>query len=207
MVNRKYTGILLLLPLFLILLIFIILPLLMSFIKSFLDYSLVNTSFNRFRTYRELFKDDMYRIAIKNTVIVTFTSTVLTILISYFLGYLAKYLTTPLKSIIGTFFMIISLTYLMPLSLKLIFANDVYGYINSFLKQPPIHFFQNVIFLRFISVFIPTLIGLGPIFIIFIIFHSKRETPIYFHLAITLQSIIAFSSFYIIDFLTEVPSI
>lgn len=80
--KRDNVAYLLILPNVLIYLVFILLPLARSFLLSFTDYNLFNSHFVGFANYIELFKDNLFLISFKNTIIYS----VFTILPSMVIG-------------------------------------------------------------------------------------------------------------------------
>ncbi len=172
--NRElYT---LLLPYFLLFSAFTILPVIISIIFSFSYFNLLEApDFSAgWENYRRLlFEDDVFIIALQNTIIFA----VITGPIGYFGSFLFAWLVNELKPKVRAIMTLIiyapSISGGAYIIWKLIFSGDIYGYANSFLIRfgiilEPIQWLQNPNYIPIIIIIVQLWLSLGVSFLAFI---------------------------------------
>lgn len=209
--SKNTVGIVFLIPIFIIVIIFMIVPLFNTFLRSFTDYNFINPpEYVKLNNYINILFDVIAKISIKNTIMITLFSTTIVVGVSFLFAWLSSKLHKYLRYILCIMFSIVSVTSIVPIGLLRIFQTDMYGFFNNFLLtigKEFIYYYTNPFFLRLLSILLPSLLGIGPLFLIFTIYFINRgNVKKYFHFAITLQIVISFLSFYSIQTVTGLPS-
>jgi len=84
--SEERTAFLMLLPFFLLFTLFILIPIFYNLVLSFTNFNLRTMDFVGLRNYINLFKDNLFLMALKNTLIYTFFTVILVTIISFFLS-------------------------------------------------------------------------------------------------------------------------
>lgn len=137
MKRRIYTPYLLVAPTFIMFMIFFLFPLLYSFVLTFYDWNgfSIDMIFVGFENYLNLFKDEGFINALKNTAIYTLTTVPLSVVISLILSYILDENTKGYQALKGIYFLphIVSLV-AVGVVWSWIFLPDKYGLLNSLLQ-------------------------------------------------------------------------
>ena len=80
------TGYAMIAPFFILLTLFVIIPIIINIFLSFTNYNMREITFVGLRNYRDLFKDKLFGIAFKNTLFYTVFNVIFTMIISFFLA-------------------------------------------------------------------------------------------------------------------------
>lgn len=197
-------GILFLLPIFIIVAVYIIIPLFGTLITSFTSYNIITRpAFIGLQNYRSILQNDnVFWMALSNTVVFSFFSVVIATGLSVFMAWGTSSLHKSLKTLLCILFSMVSAaSYIIPQSLGTFLSSTHDGYLNSFLLKSgmvsrPIVFVGSPIFIRIFSVLIPVIIGLGPLYVLFTLaFQNKAKLKFFCHLAVSLQILISILSF------------
>lgn len=137
MKRRIYTPYLLIAPTFIMFTIFFLFPLIYSFVLTFYDWNgfSIEMIFVGFENYTNLFKDEGFINALKNTAIYTLTTVPLSVFISLVLSYILDENTKGYQALKGIYFLphIVSLV-AVGVVWSWIFLPDKYGLLNSVLQ-------------------------------------------------------------------------
>lgn len=165
----------LLAPYFALFFVFTILPVVTSIILSFSYFNMLELpTFAGWDNYRKLFfEDDVFMIAIRNTVMFA----IITGPIGYFAAFFFAWLVNELKPKIRAF---MTLVFYAPsisggayIIWKLIFSGDIYGYLNAALINwgfvtEPIQWLQNPAYIPWIIIIVKLWMSLGVSFLAFV---------------------------------------
>jgi multiple sugar transport system permease protein len=165
----------LLTPYFVLFFLFTVLPVTISLIFSFTYFNLLELpKWAGWENYRRLFfEDDVFLIAIKNTIMFA----VITGPLGYFGSFLFAWLVNELKPKVRSFMTLIiyapSISGGAYIIWRLIFSGDMYGYANSILIRfgivlEPIQWLQNPVYIPFIIILVQLWLSLGVSFLAFI---------------------------------------
>ncbi len=210
--SKHIIGIILLIPTFIILFTFILLPILRTFLRSFTDFNFVTNGKNVYlKNYLLTSSDGVGKIAITNTIITTLFQATIGVSLCLLFARLSSNLHRILKYVLCIMFIIVSITYIAPIGIKQIFSSSHNGYFNAFLLtrgKEIISFLEQPLFLRLIMVLLPILLGIGPLYLLFTVcYMNKDKLKKYIHLAISLQIVISFLSFESVKIVTGFPSV
>ena len=84
--SDRLTGYAMIAPFFILLMLFVIVPIVINVILSFMNYNMREIHFGGFTNYIELFKDKLFGIAFKNTLFYTVFNVLFTMIISFLLA-------------------------------------------------------------------------------------------------------------------------
>lgn len=156
------------LPYVLLFTLFTVVPVVMSFCLSFTYFNVLSTpQFIRFDNYIRLFlNDDIFRIAIKNTLIIALVTGPFGYLLSFVFAWLINELPPKLRTIMTLVFYAPSLAGNAISIWAIIFSSDIYGYANSFLIglgiiNEPILWLQNAKYILPIVILVQLWMSLG----------------------------------------------
>ncbi len=135
--RKNGVSYLMLLPYALIFFVFIILPVLASIALSFTNFNMLQMpSFAGISNYiRLLVDDDVFTVAVTNTLIFAVVTGPIGYLLSFLLAWFINELRPGLRSIVTLIFYAPSLAGNVFFIWKFIFSGDVYGVVNSFLMS------------------------------------------------------------------------
>jgi multiple sugar transport system permease protein len=175
-IKRSKELYLLMAPYFLLFSVFTILPVMISIVFSFSYFNLLEfPDFSAgWENYRRLFfEDDVFMIALKNTIMFA----VITGPLGYFGSFLFAWLVNELKPKVRSVMTLIiyapSISGGAYIIWRLIFSGDMYGYANSILIRlgiilEPIQWLQNPDYIPFIIILVQLWLSLGVSFLAFI---------------------------------------
>lgn len=213
MKSKNGMGVLLLIPILLIVAWYAVIPLMITFGRSFTNDNYINDAqFVGLSNYKHVFSDDLAWIAIKNTLKSLLLVTPITIGFTFLLAFVSSKLDRIFRYFLSTLFMCVSVTYALPLGLSRIISGDAH-YLNGLLMKlgmidKPMSFFQDPNVVRLINFLIPILLGLGPLYLLFTIGFIRRERLTkYFHIAALTQIVINLFSFYPLSMIVGYPSV
>ena len=136
-IAQNKASYLFLLPFMIVFVLFLVIPAMIALVLSFTQYNILEMpKFVGFRNYIEmLVSDDLFITAVKNTLFFAIITGPCGYIIAYLFAYLINQISDRFRSIFVTVFYIPSLTsgVAMAVVWKVFFANDSYGYLNSFL--------------------------------------------------------------------------
>ena len=154
---------------------FTILPVVISIALGFTDYNLLEwPSFVGLENYRNLFvNDEIFTIALRNTLILAVITGPVGYLVSLLLAWQINDLGKVLRPIMVTIMYAPSISGGAFLIWQIIFSNDSYGYINSFLLklgliQTPIQFLTDTSWMLPITIVVTIWMSLGAGFLSFV---------------------------------------
>ncbi len=174
-VGRYKVGTMFFLPFFLLFTVFVVLPIFTAIATSFTDYDLLNPGkFVGLSNYRLLlFDDDIFIIALKNTLIFALFSGPIGYLASFFMAWIINQLR--FKSVFALAFYAPSITSGVAMSVVwlYIFSSDRYGFANNFLYnmgfiEEPILWNQDASTIMPIIILISIWMGMGTGFLVFL---------------------------------------
>ena len=163
-------------PYFILFFTFTILPVMISIVFSFSYFNLLEApDFSAgWENYRRLlFEDDVFIIALQNTLIFAIITGPIGYLGSFVFAWLVNELKPKVRSIMTLIIYAPSISGGAYIIWKLIFSGDIYGYANSFLLQfgiilEPIQWLQNPDYIPFIIILVQLWLSLGVSFLAFI---------------------------------------
>lgn len=186
--DSSILGVVFLIPIIFIILIFLVVPIVSTFFRSFTDTDFITKSrVIMFKNYEHLFKDAPAGKSILNTALTLLANIPLTVGAGFFFAWLASKIHKPLRIILCVLFVLVSITAVTPTGLNVLLHSA---------GQPYLIFTLSSFFHGIIAILINYLLGIGPLFFIFTAyFIRKDDVKKYFHLAVSLQIIICILSF------------
>lgn len=174
-IKLNKTKYLMVAPFMLCFFLFTFLPVVLAMIISFTNFNMLEwPDFVGFTNYINLlFKDDIFLIAIKNTLIIAFITGPISYLLCFVLAWLINELKKPLRVFLTVVFYAPSISGNAYLIWKLIFSSDLYGYANSILIDmgiisEPILWLANANYIIWILILVQLWLSLGVSFLSFI---------------------------------------
>ncbi len=165
----------LLAPYFLLFFLFTVLPVAISLIFSFTYFNMLEfPKWAGWENYRRLFfEDDVFLIAIKNTIMFAVITGPLGYLGSFVFAWLVNELKPKVRSVMTLIIYAPSISGGAYIIWRLIFSGDMYGYANAFLIRwgiilEPIQWLQNPDYIPFIIILVQLWLSLGVSFLAFI---------------------------------------
>lgn len=165
----------LVLPFAIIYIVFTLVPIIISIILSFTDFNLIEMpTFVGLENYVNLLVfDDVYLIAIKNTLLFAVVTGPISYIMCFIFSWLINELPRKTKAVITLFFYAPSISGNAYLIWKLIFSSDMYGYANSMLMNlgliaEPILWFEKKEYIIPILMVVQLWLSLGVSFLAFI---------------------------------------
>lgn len=162
-------------PFMILFTVFTVLPVLISIFFSFTNFNMLEfPDFVGFENYKRLFLvDDVFLIAIKNTLILAIITGPLSYLMCFVFAWLINELKRPLRVFLTVVFYAPSISGNAYLIWKLIFSSDMYGYANSWLMNlgiisEPILWLQDTSYIMPILIIVQLWLSLGVSFLSFI---------------------------------------
>jgi multiple sugar transport system permease protein len=174
-IKRNRTKYVMVAPFMISFFLFVFLPVVSSIILSFTDFNMLQTpNFVGYRNYvKLLLNDEVFAIAIRNTLLIAFITGPLSYLMCFMLAWLINELSRPLRVFLTVVFYAPSISGNAYLIWKLIFSSDLYGYANSKLIdwgfiQEPILWLQDPKYIIWIVILVQLWLSLGVSFLAFI---------------------------------------
>jgi multiple sugar transport system permease protein len=162
-------------PYFLLFFVFTILPVAISLVFSFTYFNMLEfPRFAGWENYRRLFfEDDVFMIAVKNTIMFAIITGPLGYLGSFFFAWLVNELKPKVRSVMTLIIYAPSISGGAYIIWRLIFSGDMYGYANSILIRlgiilEPIQWLQNPTYIPIIIILVQLWLSLGVSFLAFI---------------------------------------
>ncbi|GGG18526.1 carbohydrate ABC transporter permease [Paenibacillus aceti] len=173
--KMKRQGYMLLAPYFILFFIFTAFPVLMALGLSFTNFNILEPpSFIGWENYANLFiKDDVFLIALKNTLLFAVVTGPLSYIACFFLAWLINELPPRIRSVITLLFYAPSISGNVYLIWQVAFSGDSFGYVNAFLMKwgfilEPIQWLQDPKYMLFIIMIVQLWLSLGTAFLAFI---------------------------------------
>lgn len=173
-IKKNYPYYLLLAPYMTLFLLFTVTPVVMSIILSFTDFNMLQSpSFVGLDNYIRLFvNDDVFKIALKNTLFLAIVTGPLSYFMAFMLAWLINELPKKIRPLMTLVFYAPALTGNAYLIWKIIFSGDMYGYINARLISwgfvtEPIQFLTDPQYMLAVLVIVQLWMGLGVSFLAF----------------------------------------
>lgn len=174
-ISVKRHGYVLLAPYFILFFIFTAFPVLMAFGLSFTDFNVLEApGWVGWGNYANLFvKDEVFLIALKNTLLFAAITGPLSYIVCFFLAWLINELSPKIRSIITLLFYAPSISGNVYLIWQVAFSGDSFGYINAFLMKwgfilEPIQWLQDPKYMLAIIMLVQLWLSLGTAFLAFI---------------------------------------
>ncbi len=163
------------LPFFALFVCFTVIPVLISIFYSFTDFNMIQTpNFVWFENYTRLFlRDDIFLIAVRNTVILAGVTGPVGYLLSFFFAWALNEFTPKIRAVLTTMFYAPSISGNAFLVFTLLFSGDSYGFVNAWLIKlgiinSPILWFQNTEYMMPLVIVVLLWTSLGTSFLNFI---------------------------------------
>ena len=170
--KQKY---LLILPFFILFVVFTLIPVLISIGLSFTSFNLFETpQFVGFKNYINLIAyDSVFLTAVKNTLLFAIITGPISYLLCFVLAWLINELPPKVRAVMTLVFYAPSISGGAYLIWKLIFSSDAYGYANALLMkmgliQEPILWFQSADYIMPILIVVQLWLSIGVSFLAFI---------------------------------------
>ncbi|MFW5981851.1 MAG: carbohydrate ABC transporter permease [Halanaerobiaceae bacterium] len=174
-IKESRTQYLFLAPFTIIFATFIVLPVLLSIVLSFTYFNMLQwPSWVGLENYMRMFlEDDIFLIAIQNTLVFSFVTGPLSYLLSLFFAWLINEFKPKIRTIFTLLFYGPSISGSAFLIWLLIFSGDAYGYVNGFLLKynlitEPILFLRDPDYMMPIVIIVTLWMSLGTSFLVFI---------------------------------------
>lgn len=162
-------------PYMIIFAIFIVMPVIISIFYSFTSFNILEPpKFIGIENYLRLFlDDDVFMIAIKNTIILAVITGPIGYILSLMMAWFINDLTPKLRAIVTLIFYAPTISGNIYLMWGLLFSGDSYGYVNGILLKlgfifEPILWFQNPKYMMGLIIFVALWASLGTSFLSFI---------------------------------------
>ncbi|MHC1695538.1 MAG: carbohydrate ABC transporter permease [Eubacteriales bacterium] len=168
-------GYIMVAPFFILFLIFTVLPVILSLFFSFTTFNLLE--FPKFvfldNYVRLLLDDDIFLIAIKNTMIFAGVTGPVSYILSLFMAWFINELSPRMRAIVTLIFYAPSISGQIYMIWQIIFSSDQYGYANAILidlnlMTEPILWFQNAKYVMGLCIVVALWTSLGTAFLSFI---------------------------------------
>lgn len=171
-IKKNYHGYLLMLPYLLIFFIFTVWPIISAMGLSFTSYNVFETpKFLGFDNYVQLFfKDDVFLIAMKNTILLAIVVGPISYLLSLFLAWCVNEFGNPWKTILTVVFYLPTLSQATFTIWLIVFDGDIYGYLNSLLikagfMSEPIQWLRDPKYMMTVVIIVQLWVSLGTSFL------------------------------------------
>ena len=162
-------------PFFLVFFIFTVLPVILSLFFSLTIFNMLEApKFVFMDNYiRLLLDDDIFLLAVKNTLIFACITGPVSYLLSLLLAWFINELTPRIRAVVTLVFYAPSISGQIYLIWTTLFSGDQYGYVNGFLMKmniisSPIQFFQNTSYIMPLVIIVALWTSLGTAFLSFI---------------------------------------
>ena len=173
--KRNYIAYVMCAPFFLIFFTFTILPVILSLYYSFTIFNLIEDEmWVWFDNYIRLFlDDDIFLIAVQNTLIVAVIIGPVSYMLSLFVAWFINELSPKIRAVVTLIFYAPSISGGATTIWVVFFSGDSYGYANSILMrmgliETPIQFFQNATYVMPLCIVVALWSSLGTSFLSFI---------------------------------------
>lgn len=186
LIQKHKVSYLFVLPYMIVFFIFTVLPVLVALMFSFTSYNIVETpKFIGFDNFiRLFFKDSLFLIGVKNTLILAAVLGPASYMISLLFAWIINELSPKLRAIVTLVFYAPSISGNAYLIWLVMFSSDDYGYVNSLLTkigviQQPILWLQNTSYILPIVIIVSLWVSLGTSFLSFIAGFQGIDTSYY----------------------------
>lgn len=171
-IKERWQIYLLVSPFLVLFVLMTVLPVISSVVLSFFNFDMVSMpKFTGLDNYLRMFiQDDVFPIVLKNTFVLAVLTGPLGFLLSFVLAWMINEFNTGMRTILSFMFYVPSLVGNALHIWTIIFANDSYGYMNSFLLSSglitsPIQWFSNETYIVPIVVIIQLWMSMGVSFL------------------------------------------
>lgn len=171
-VKDRWQVYLLIAPFLVLFVLMTVLPVISSIVLSFFNFDMVSLpKFTGLDNYLRMFiQDDVFPIILKNTIVLAILTGPLGFLLSFVLAWMINEFGPGMRTILSFMFYVPSLVGNALYIWTVIFANDSYGYMNSFLLSTglitsPIQWFSNETYIVPIVVIIQLWMSMGVSFL------------------------------------------
>ncbi|MBE6688109.1 MAG: sugar ABC transporter permease [Ruminococcaceae bacterium] len=173
-------------PFFLVFFIFTVLPVILSVFFSFTIFNMLEApKFIFMDNYiRLILDDDIFLLAIKNTLIFAAITGPVSYLLSLLLAWFINELTPKIRAVVTLIFYAPSISGQIYLIWTILFSGDQYGYVNGLLMKmnvitSPIQFFQNPSYIMPLVIIVALWTSLGTAFLSFIAGFQTIDRSLY----------------------------
>lgn len=135
--KQNRAGYVLMAPYMLIFFVFTVIPVILTIILSFTQYNVLQLpTFVGWKNYKELFiNDEVFLIALKNTVIFAVITGPIGYMLSFFASWVINDFPPAVKGILTFVFYVPTISGTVYTIWSIIFSSDMYGYVNSLLMR------------------------------------------------------------------------
>ncbi len=173
--KRNKVAYAMLAPFMILFLIFTVFPVFLSMILSFTDFNLLEMpNWVGFDNYIRLFlDDDIFIIAVKNTLIFASVTGPASYLLSFLIAWFINELGPKIRSVVTLIFYAPSISGSVYTIWKTLFSSDAYGWVNGTLMElgiisSPILWFENASYVMPLCIVVALWVSLGTAFLTFI---------------------------------------
>lgn len=193
-------GMVLLIPIIILILVFMIIPHIITVFRSFTDYTFINEpNIVMFKNYQLIFSNAYIVKCLGNTIFTMLFSVPLTVAISFLFAWISSKISKIYSYIISIMLLLVSVTSIAPIGITSILSSTHVN--SSVLLQSPL-------FNRLLLILVPALIGIGPLYLMFTISFIRNDNIMkYLHLSVSLQLVICALSFFSLSLITGFPSV
>lgn len=193
-------GIALFIPIIILILLFMFIPFVVTFFRSFTDYTIIKyTNVIMFKNYQRIVPNAYILKCIGNTILTLLISVPLTVGVTFLFAWLSSKIKRLYCYILSIMFLLVSVTSIAPIGLSAVLSSMN---INKSVVM------QNPVFIRLLLIMIPLFIGIGPLYLLFTICYIKKDNLIkYLHIAVSLQMVICVLSYFSLRLITGFPSL
>ena len=184
--NKNKVAYLMLAPYYLIFLTFTIIPVVVSLLLSFTNFNMLEPpQIVWFDNYIRLFlDDDIFMIAIQNTLIFAVVTGPVSYLLSFVVAWFINELSPKIRAIVTLIFYAPNIAGSVYMIWSVAFSSDAYGWVNGMLLyleliDQPIAFFQNADYVMPLCIVVALWTSLGTAFLSFIAGLQVVDTSLY----------------------------
>lgn len=187
--KRGSLGLVFFIPIFILILLFLVLPMVTTFFRSFTNYNIIrDPEIIMFKNYQNIFRDEVSQIKILNTLITFVFSVPLTVSVTFLLAWLSSKINRVFRYIIAIMLLVASITSISPTGLVYFISSTGIDMTNVLSSPVLSRIFINLI---------PFFMGIGPLYLLFTIGYLMKDRIIkYLHIAVSLQLILSVLSFF-----------
>lgn len=178
--RKNYIAYVMLAPFFLLFCLFTVFPVLLSIFMSFTDFNVLQTpNFVGLNNYLTLFLDDeIFIIAVKNTLIFAAITGPVSYLLSLFLAWFINELPPKIRAVVTLIYYSPSISGMVYMVWQFLFSGDSHGFVNGWLLElgiisvgsssVPVQWFQNADYVMPLCIVVALWTSIGTAFLSFI---------------------------------------
>ncbi len=185
-IKKNKSSYFMMMPFLILFTIFVIIPVLSSFVLSFTYFSLLEwPTWRGLQNYQQLIlEDDVFVTAIKNTLLFAVITGPVSYVLCFFFAWLINELPGKIRPIMTLVFYAPALSSSIYVIFNLIFSSDMYGYINAFLinmnlVDGPVQWLTDPSYNRPVLIIIELWVSLGTSFLSFVAGFRNVDSALY----------------------------